>query len=50
MGQFTEEDIRKAIDYALMSYDEFDKCYNYDDEAREEGKEIILKEFLETLK
>lgn len=50
MKTYTEEDLRKAVEYGLFAYPDFDECSNYDAESREEGLKEIQDEFIESLK
>lgn len=49
MRTYTEEEVRKAVEYGLWSFDDFDKTSNYDNESREEGTKEIQDEFIKLL-
>lgn len=49
MRTYTEEEIRKAVEFGLFSFDEFDKNSNYDDESRAEGLQELQDDFVASL-
>lgn len=49
MKTYTEEDLRKAVEFGLWAFEDFDRCSNYDKESREEGLKEIQDEFINGL-